>query len=254
VITRSSFESAWLGLIVGAFLASPISVEACKSWPPDDYKVADHFEVLVQNSGRPAPGINIVIERLNAVSKDYDSVGSSMTDGIGIARFDHLRPGKYSIRTAQTDDNDELTAIVVTTGSSQPLEKSLKLSWPRHTVIYAKQLKGSLASFPDADEPSIALAGINVTLVEGYPGKDVTTNVTEADGSFSFSGLPPGLYFLRLTEGLGPGVMRPWGGRGHEVQGIIPVEINPTVGDAMNGIALQIAMNSCSRLMYKVAA
>src|SRR6266478_3497343 len=250
-MTRSNLAAVATGLVGILFVGSGSPVRACKMLPPERHWVPGHLEVSVETAGKPSPGIVIVVERLNETSNDYELVAQSVTEKDGLARFEHLQTGRYSVRTSQPAGNDGLPDVVVTNNTRKPREERLTLRWPALRVVHAKNLRGTLASLGEPEEPSVSLSGIKVSLLEAYSGKDVGSQITEADGGFAFSGLPPGLYFARLTEGSGTDVLRPWGR--HDVGGYIAVELNPIDKDASDIIALEIGMSSCDHLIYTAA-
>ena len=106
-------------------------------------------------------------------------------------------------------------------------------------------------SFQDGGEPSIALPGMGLTLLEAHSGREIAAQVTASDGSLVFEGLAPGLYFLRVAESADVGLVRPWGSR-REVKGEIPILLDPVDSSALDAMRLQIAFPSCGfPIIYK---
>jgi hypothetical protein len=249
-MTRSGFVATLVGLLGVVLFGFSIPANACKWLPPDPHKVADHFDVSVEGFAGPVPGIEIAVKWLNKSTNEYEPATPSVTDSAGVAHFQNLQPGKYSVSTNLPVDND-FVDVIVTKNTRQPREGKIALHWPNRRVFRARHLQGTLASFDDGDDPSVALEGIRVTLLEGYSGREIGTQFTAPDGGFAFAGLSPGLYFLRLTEGAGNDVLRSWGR--HDVHGDIPIELNPTDPEVLDRVALQIAMSNCGFLIYKDA-
>lgn len=240
--------SVLMGLVL---LMSPIYAIGGPWITPEPHRVADHFDASVEGLSGPVPGIEIIVERRNGTTNDYEQVVSARTDTAGVAHFQELGPGKYLLSTHLALDND-FVDIVVAKDTRQPREDKIVLHWPTSRVLHAKHLRGSFASFPDDDGPSIALEGIKLTLLEGYSGREIAGKATSSDGGFAFEGMSPGLYFLRLEESKTSGILRPWGRQ--DFKGDIPIELNPTDAGAPDAIELRInPCFDCGRtMMYKV--
>ena len=220
-------------LIVGA-----PSLAGAQLWLPTAVKVADHFEVSVEGFAGPVPGLQVVVQRLNKKTNEFEPISRSVTDGAGIAHFQDLARGKYALSTQMARDNDSVN-VVVTKNAHTPLDGKLALRWPAREVIHARHLRGSLVSFADGSDPSLPLEGIRLTLLEGYSGREIGAQATASDGGFAFEGLTPGLYFLHVEEIADSEIIRPWGRQ--DLKGDIPIALDPTNAAAPDAIKLRIS-------------
>lgn len=244
--TKRAATMVTSGVLVALLFGSPVAANVF----PKTRKVADHFDVSAQGFAGPIAGIDITVESLNRGANDLETVARSTTDASGVAHFQDLPPGKYVVRTKMALDNDS-AEIVVRKTRRENLESEIALHWPTRRVLRARQLKGSLASFADVGEPSAALEGITLTLLEGYSGRKIETQLSASDGGFAFEALSPGLYFLRVEDTADSGTLRPWGRR--DVKGEIPIELNLTDTAAPEMIELRIApcFDCGGSMMYK---
>jgi hypothetical protein len=231
---RTVAVTLWLAVLT---VCDP-SAASAQLWLPTAVKVADHFEVSVEGFAGPVSGIQVVVQRLNKKTNEYEPISHSVTDGAGIAHFQDLGRGKYALSTQMPLCNDSVD-IVVTKSVHTPLDGKLALHWPAREVIHARHLQGSLVSFADSSDPSLPLEGIRLTLLEGHSGRESGAQVTSSDGGFAFEGLTPGLYFLHVEEIADSGIIRPWGHQ--DLEGDIPIALNPTNIAAPDAIKLRIS-------------
>jgi len=225
-------------VLLAVLIVGDRSPASAQMWLPTAVKVADHLEVSVEGFAGPASGVQVVVQRLNKKTSEYEPISRSVTDGAGIAHFQDLERGKYALSTQMARDNDSVD-IVVTKNVEPPLEVKLTLHWPAREVVHARHLQGSLVSFADGSDPSITLEGIRLTLLEGYSGREIGAQATASDGGFAFEGLSPGLYFLHVEESADSGIVRSWGR--HDLKGDIPIALDPINAAAPDVIKLRIS-------------
>lgn len=145
-----------------------------------------------------------------------DVVQTIVTDANGKVTFTNLPPGPYR----STVDSTTRPPGVTLTTSNDPRDLVLTPGQTATADIgYAPGASISSTLFTDTDGDGVrdpgetGLPGVTITLREagpdgifGTPDDAIFTTTTGADGSFSFMGLPPGMYRLDVEDGnLPPG-------------------------------------------------
>ncbi len=131
-------------------------------------------------------------------------VGTATADADGIAAFDSVRPGTYTVRFALPAQAEPAAS-----GGAFTLQGSLMA----HSGITvgegetAQDISGGLVSRTsiggtvslDANGTRTAQAGVSVSLYEGDGDQPVQTAVTDENGGYRFNGLWPDIYTLRVS-------------------------------------------------------
>jgi len=231
-------------------LSFPLPVRACHWLPAEKLRVADRFDVVLRDRGRPISGMAVTVERFRKRSETWEQVAQAVTDETGVARFAGIRPGPYWVMTNTLVDN-AAQEIEVTANARRPVEPAIDLSWPSKKVIVTSSLKGRLSSFPSDEGPPKPLGGVGLTLLESHSGQIVGAGVTNSDGVFEFTDVSPGLYFLSVTcddnKQRDPRLL------GKGLQGNIPLEYNPTNARVLTTLQLQLTIPMCGGLRYSAA-
>lgn len=242
------FSAAFL--VVGSLLTFRSNSNACTRFDLTPIRVSNQFDVVVRDRGKPVIGMGVVVERWRPQSEDWEQVARLITGITGIVHFTGLVVGFYHVVTDTPAENDS-QPIQVTKVSNKASAPNIALYWPPRRVLVTKSVEGSLSSFPDGDDPSVPVSGVQLTILEAYSGRDVAETYTDGEGHFKVDGLSPGLYFIRLLgEDVQEQRRRFFGDR---LRGTIAMEYNPLAPNAVTAMPLHVAITSCSDLMYKLA-
>ncbi len=158
----------------------------------------------------------VTVHLLDAASA---TVASTTTNATGTYLFNDLKPGTYSITVIAPPDHlfspqnigadDTVDSDVSSAGASGPY---VLVTGKRNSTADAglypapASLGGVVWIDQDIDgvrsETETVVSGVTVTLV-GADGATVATTTTGADGSYSFTGLAPGSYSIRVEPPVG---------------------------------------------------
>ena len=158
----------------------------------------------IQEEGEPGlPGVEILLY------KDGTLLDQTTTDSNGVYEFPDLSEGEYFIQVRKDPDytfspkNDDGSAVD-SNGTTDPI--TLKLGEAVDNWDVGMYLPVSLGNkvFDDLngnavqDDGEPGLEGVTVTLINGS-GTEVAKQITASDGSYSFTGLPPGEYAVQFN-------------------------------------------------------
>jgi hypothetical protein len=179
--------------------------------------VGPSFRVKVTDQGRPVQGLRIQL----------GGSDSATTDADGVARFSGVSPGNYLL-TAHDDAGipDAVTAVVKQSG---PTGVTVPLRWPNGRVVAVRSASGTLRG------PDYLPARLSLSLLEAVTGRVLADGQSDGSGRFSFAGVRPGLYFLRVNSGSS--------GDWKTLSGLIPLDIRPDAGTP--SVDLDLGMTSC---------
>ena len=169
----------------------------------------------IQDLGEPGLA-NVVVQLIDPGSDgmpgggDDTVVASALTDADGGYLFDHLSAGSYFVAV---DDATLPVGLATSPGTTDPsavvtLAGEQEILTLDFGYTNADPNSGILGDFvwSDADgdgiqDPGeIGLAGVDVELVDAT-GTVAAAVTTAADGSYLFTGIPPGEYTLRIATG-----------------------------------------------------
>jgi hypothetical protein len=172
----------------------------------------------VKESGEAAiVGVTVTLYRPTATSGVLESVTSTVTDANGAYRFDNLAPGQYWVQESQPAGFLDGKDTVGSTGGVQQVNDWLSaVNVPEGASVnnnFGELVPGSLSGFVYRDfggsgtrdngvkeAGEAGIAGVTITLYRpsSTPGvlEVVATTTTAADGSYSFIGLAPGIYWV----------------------------------------------------------
>jgi hypothetical protein len=248
--------TARLAQLSAAFLVVALLVSfhkhssACTRFDLNPIRVGNEFDVVLHDRGKPVIGMGVVVERWRLQSKDWEQVAKLTTGLTGAVHFAGLAVGFYQVATDTPAENDS-QPIEVTKNSNKADSSNIELHWPPRRALVTKAVEGSLSSFPDGDDPSVPIVGVQLTILEAYSGRDVAETYTDGDGHFRVDGLPPGLFFIRLLGEDSQDQRRRF--FGDRLRGTIAMEYNPLAPNALTAMPLHVAITSCSDLMYRLA-
>ncbi|WP_031460361.1 SdrD B-like domain-containing protein, partial [Chloroflexus sp. MS-G] len=204
VMTATVLESGEVDLSWDAGLYRPASIGDFVWEDTNGNGVQDAGElgmanVTVQLSG--TTGAGVVVSR------------TDVTDGNGLYRFDDLEPGTYTVTvvapagyvfTAVHRGNDELDSDSDSTGvmSAAVLESGeVDLTWDAglyRPASIGNRVWHDINANGIADPEEQGVSGITVSLYRS-DGTLVDTRITDSSGSYLFTNLPPGEYYLTFT-------------------------------------------------------
>jgi protocatechuate 3,4-dioxygenase beta subunit len=133
--------------------------------------------------GSTIPSTEIAILQGGAV------VASTMTDSNGVYTVSTLAPGSYTVQAhAASFQNGSQTATIV---AGQTAIVNIALAPSPATIT---------GHVTDTSVPPHTITGATIAVLDN--GIAVATTVTETDGSYTISGLPPGTYLVRASSPL----------------------------------------------------
>jgi len=143
-------------------------------------------------SGQEGPVKGLLLEITSGQGRDQPAV----TDGSGIAKFDHVPEGTWYLRAdhdtpsfgTQLDVKANRTAGVV-----------LPMRWPSADPIHVHSAAGTMRG-PGAIPGVIDQPILSLELLEGVSGRVLSNTNTSIRGEFDFGKTKPGLYFIRLQS------------------------------------------------------
>jgi hypothetical protein len=193
---------------------------------------APNFDLLVQDNGRPVPGIPIIVWRVG--DKNRKRLFEAKSDQDGRVAIRGLLPGEYAIDNLGPIKSGGLTAIVKRNGPAT-LAKPIIFNWPWQEIVKFKSLQGTLR----AASLQYPFKEVELAVLTVDTGAQIKTLRTGPDGHFKFSEIPPGLYVVQV-HGNQPGVGKNW-----QVDGPIAVEITPDSASAPDDVEFMLGESSC---------
>jgi hypothetical protein len=147
-----------------------------------------------------------------------------LTDERGLAQFNNLDLGEYSLSTDMPDSGDE-AAIFVSPGQASP---DIKLTWPWGRDVSASAIRGKLLDARTARPYS----RLSLRLI-GFNGKSIADFVTNTEGNFDFGTPSEGLYFVQVQSRVKDG---------YDPSGMIPFLVT---GKGSANVSLSLSESSC---------
>ena len=142
--------------------------------------------VVLSETRQPMPGAEVALEGANAPGRGFGGGESAATDASGRFRFDHLSPGRFTLRASVPGQTTEPVEAVLVAGESKD-DVTLVLAG-------GATIRGVVSGLPDAQR-----AGVNVNA--SGPREYWASARTGADGRFELTGAPAGTISLRATAG-----------------------------------------------------
>lgn len=172
VITADNYQSLSLSVIVAADATTSLTLSL----------VADPGSIscLVTDSASSEPLSGCLVEAL----KGSIVIGSGLTDTSGICQLANLAPGSYTVRASLADYQTATQTTIVALNAQTSLQMHLT-SQP-----------GNLAGTVLDALTSLPLGGAQLSLFSGQIL--LATTASDALGNYLFTGLPPGVYTLRI--------------------------------------------------------
>jgi hypothetical protein len=171
----------------------------------------------VRNLGEPAlAGVTVTLSGFDAAGSSVNM--TALTDPSGAYSFTQLPPGTYTVTETQPNGiadgkdklgsaggtlaNDNISALTIAAGQAATGYEFGEL--PPTTAIISGVVYADANNNGVVDPTETRLAGVTVTLTgTATDGSSVTRTLqTAADGSYSFTDLPPGSYKVNETQPL----------------------------------------------------
>ena len=213
----------------------PSQAFSCFILPPT-VDVANVFEILVADHGKPIPGIPIQLFQMGRDSKtdNKQALISGKSDENGRVLIKGLKAGEYSVESQGAIWVSGFVARVGNPNAKQS-KRLVEFQWPWHHIVQAKNLRGRLWS-SDPEKPFEALE-LKVLPVEGKDPLKIQQANTQ--GRFDFGEMAPGLYVLWMHAS------QKNVSKDHEPDGPIAVQVAPERESAPEELKLPIGMSSC---------
>ena len=184
------------------------------------YDVGPSFTVrIASRNGHTFKNVRVVLLANHGGAKRV-----VLTDQRGLAQFNNLDVGEYSLSTDMPDSVDE-AAIFVSPGQASP---EIRLTWPWGRDVSASAIRGKLLDERTA-RPYSRLA---LQLI-GFDGKFISDSLTNTDGNFDFGTPSEGLYFIRVQSRVKDG---------YDPNGTIPLFVT---GKGSANVSLSLSESSC---------
>ena len=180
--------------------------------------------VVLSESRQPVPGGEVSLGGANASGRGPDG-DTALADASGRFRFDHLAPGRYTLRaTGAGRSSDPVEAVVVADASKEDVVVVLSGGATVHGVVSGvpDALRGSVSIYangPDGYWESLRAGG---------------------DGRFELSGVPAGTIRVRASAG------DPLGGTTRSALGFV------TVAEGQKEAEVEVVFEGASTLTGKV--
>ncbi len=144
--------------------------------------------VVYSDAGQPLPGADVVLQAAGDTGFGRALAGgsSAVTDGAGHFRFDHLTAGRYSLSASLRSQTSAPLTVVLADGQSRD-DAVLQ-------IAAGATLQGVVSGIPDSWKNGMT---VTASGADSWAG----STKTGADGSFQFTGVPPGTVTLRGTAG-----------------------------------------------------
>jgi protocatechuate 3,4-dioxygenase beta subunit len=142
--------------------------------------------VVLSETRQPTPGAEVSLEGANTPGRGFGGGESAVTDASGHFRFDHLSPGRYSLRASVPGQTTEPVEAVLVAGEAKD-DVALVLAG-------GATIRGAVSGLPDAQRAGVSLNASG-------PREYWASARTGADGRFELAGAPVGTISLRATAG-----------------------------------------------------
>jgi hypothetical protein len=169
------------------------------SWIFTHQDVGSDFSLRISFHDVPLPGVRLSLARGGILANAGESTGflaDAVTDASGIARFFAVPPGKYS---AVEEDGLFFPYEEIEVHADADLGEEIAMQWPLSSLP-VRTLRGRLITSGVKTGVELPLSSATVDLLELRSSRVIETQTTEADGSYLFSTVEPGLYVVRITH------------------------------------------------------
>jgi len=197
-----------------------------------------NFSVKVTMNGTPVQGIRVLLTPEDERRRSYETEA----DDKGMARFDEIQPGRYTLRAVRLGVEVSPGTINISDADSS---EQIAVRWPLRSEYSVVTVAGRFQHWMLRKRDSGAgfavsvigpLAGAKLTLSRVDSEKRMGSVLTDSDGNFDFRSIEPGLYLLRIEEKLSSASAYP-------INDYLLVHVDPA--SARRDLRLQIDETSC---------
>ena len=142
--------------------------------------------VVLSETRQPTPGAEVALEGANAPGSGFGGGDAAATDASGHFRFDHLSPGRYTLRASVPAQTTEPVEAVLVAGESKD---DVLLVLAGGATIH-----GVVSGLSDTLRAAVSVSASG-------PREYWASSRTGADGRFELTGAPAGTISLRATAG-----------------------------------------------------
>jgi hypothetical protein len=225
------------------------SSSAC-TYSYDPKEVNRKFSVEITDHGRGIADLHLEVYESMSLSGNSKPALEAITDGHGVASFKLARPGAYRISIKNIELSPDEEIVLKRTPSTGALKK-IAIQLPDNHVLSVRSISGSIHGQVMADNlanstdplPIDFALGVKLTLIRARSEEIVESHLASESGSFSFSALPDGLYFLHLEAPAHAATHR------RALDGYIPITIDPSA--KVPNLNLYTFPGICTSLAYR---
>lgn len=238
---------AWAASAVYFLVLATSSSLAC-TYLYDPKEVTRNFSVEITDQGRGVGDLHLQVHESGVSSENSKLVLEAITDDHGVASFRLARPGAFriSIKDIELTPDEEIT--FKRTPSKGALQK-IVIEMPQG-VLSVRTISGLIHGQVPVDNlakeaPALIdlVPGVKLTLMRARSEEIVESHVASESGSFSFSALPDGLYFLHVEAPADIATHH------RAVDGYIPIAIDPSA--KVSTLNLHTSPGVCVSFAYR---
>ena len=217
----------------------------------DPKEVSRNFSIEITDQGRGIADLHLEVYESVASSDKSKPVLEAITDNHGVASFKLARPGAYRISIKNIEFYAPEEEIILKRAPSAGALHKIVVKLPDKDVLSVRSASGSihgqvmsdnLANSTDPLPIDFAL-GVKLTLIRARSEDIVESHAASESGSFSFSALPDGLYFLHIEVPADAATHR------RALDGYIPITIEPSAKTP--NLNLYTSPGICTSFAYK---
>jgi hypothetical protein len=238
--------------MVVCFLVVVLSVSSSSActYSYDPKEVNREFSVEITDHGRGIADLHLEVYESMSLTGNSKPPLEAVTDDHGIASFKLAGPGAYRISIENIELSPDEEIILKRTPSTSALQK-IVIQLPDNEILSVRSISGSIHgqvmsdNFANSTDPlpiDFAL-GVKLTLIRARSEKIIESHLASESGSFSFSALPDGLYFLHLEAPADAATHR------RVLDGYIPIAIDPSA--KVPNLNLFTSPGICTSLAYR---
>jgi hypothetical protein len=225
---------------------STSSSSAC-TYSYDPKEVNRDFSIEITDHGRGIADLHLEVYESGSSSGNSKLALEAITDDHGVASFKLARPGAYRISIKNIELSPDEEIILKRTPSTATVQKIVI----HNGVLSVRSVSGSIHGQVRTDNlasyevpPLIDFApGVKLTLIRARSEEIIESHVANESGSFSFSALPDGLYFLHVEAPADAATHR------RALDGYIPIAIDPSA--KVPNLNLYVFPGICISLAYR---
>lgn len=240
------------GALLACFLnivLATSSLSAC-TYSYDPKEVNRSFAVEITDHGKGIADLHLEVYEFGPSAKSKPAL-VAITDNHGMASFTLAHPGAYTISVKNIEFYAPEGEITLKEAPSTGALHKVVIELPDNDVLSVRSISGSISGQVMADNfaastdplPIDFALGVKLTLIRARSEEIVESHMASESGSFSFSALPDGLYFLRIE------VPRDAATHRRALEGYIAIAIDPSA--KVPHLNLFVSPGICTSFGYK---